>query len=59
MPEPITQPTPLVCANCLRAAREGDGQGWKADLAGGHDDEPLELVIVCPECRAREEFGFR
>ena len=56
MREPITPPAPLVRAECQRADRQGDGRGWKADLAGGHDDEELEVVILCPACRERE-FG--
>jgi hypothetical protein len=35
MPEPITPPAPLVCAECHRADRQGDGRGWRADRAGG------------------------
>ncbi|HEU5211342.1 MAG TPA: hypothetical protein VFU10_01080 [Gaiellaceae bacterium] len=50
-------PTRLVCAECLRADRDGDGRGWKADWAGGHDHQPLELVILCPTCWTAEFSG--
>ena len=46
--------SPFVCVECHRADRQGDGRGWKADLAGGHDDQQLELAVLCPECSARE-----
>lgn len=46
MHERVTPIKPLVCAQCLRADRDGHGRGWKADLAGGHDGEELELVIL-------------
>jgi hypothetical protein len=39
-----TQPAALVCAECHRADRDGDGRGWKADWAGGQDGEGPELV---------------
>ena len=58
MRDPITQPTRLVCAECLRADRLGDGRGWKADLAGGHDDQELEVIVIGPECW-EPEFGDR
>ena len=54
MPESITLPTPLVCDECHRADRDGDGRGWRADWAGGHDNEPVELVVLCPACWAFE-----
>ena len=53
MRDRVTPITPLVCDECLHADRDGDGRGWKADLAGGHDDEELELVILCPACSCR------
>lgn len=43
---PQALPTPLVCAECLRVDRDGDGRGWRADWVGGHDDEPIELVVL-------------
>jgi hypothetical protein len=27
VPDPITQPTALVCDQCVRADRQGDGRG--------------------------------
>jgi hypothetical protein len=47
MPEPLTQPTPLVCSNCIKVDRDGLGLGWRADWAHDREEEP-ELVIVCP-----------
>jgi hypothetical protein len=37
-----------------RSSHHGHGHGWRADWAGGHDGEPLELVVVCPACWERE-----
>ena len=58
MDEPTTRPaTPPVCArNPFAPDRRGDGRGWKADWAGGHDDQPLQLVVLCPTCWEME-FG--
>lgn len=41
------------CAECGEPAT-GPATGWKAYLAGGCEDEPLELVVFCPECASRE-----
>ena len=37
-------PAPLVCGQCCRADREGDGRGWRADWAG-EDDDGLERAL--------------
>jgi hypothetical protein len=37
---------PLVCIECLRADREGDGHGWRADWVEGDEPETLELAEV-------------
>jgi hypothetical protein len=41
------------CIECGELAW-GPPIGWKAYLAGGFEDEPLEVVIFCPECAFRE-----
>jgi hypothetical protein len=58
MPDPLTSPRQLVCAECGRVDRDGEGRGWRADLAGGYDGEELEVVVVCPSCWERQ-FGER
>ena len=41
------------CADCGELA-PGPATGWKAYLAGGFEDDPLEIVVFCPECAHRE-----
>ncbi len=56
MRKPTTEPNRLVCAQCLRVDRDGDDCGWRADWAGGHDGEQLELGVLCSTCW-EIEFG--
>jgi hypothetical protein len=56
MPEPIAEP--LVCKECGTTA-SGNAEGWKAEIADDlRDDDPPEVVILCPRCWERE-FGAR
>jgi DNA-directed RNA polymerase subunit RPC12/RpoP len=41
------------CVECGEVA-SGPATGWKAYLAGGFEDDPLEVVVFCPECAFRE-----
>lgn len=41
------------CIECDTRA-VGPAAGWKAYLSGGYDDEPVEVVVYCPECAIRE-----
>jgi hypothetical protein len=47
---------PLQCAECGKVA-VAEAEGWKAEIADDpRDDDAPEVVILCPECWARE-FG--
>jgi len=41
------------CIECGELA-SSPATGWKAYLAGGFEDDPLEVVVFCPECAFRE-----
>jgi len=41
------------CIECGELA-SGPTNGWKAYLAGGFEDEPVEVVVYCPACAFRE-----
>ena len=43
------------CSECGELAT-GAATGWEAYFTGGFEDEPVEIVVFCPECSARE-FG--
>jgi hypothetical protein len=47
----------LTCAECGRQQTEGE-RGWRAYLTvdDADDPEPVEAVVLCPGCAARE-FG--
>jgi hypothetical protein len=46
----------LVCIECDTVAPE-PAEGWKAEIGDDlRDDDPPEVVILCPECWDRE-FG--
>ena len=53
--EPTTRPAQgdVRCVECDVAAT-GTADGWKAYVGGGFDDEPIEVIIYCPACAARE-----
>jgi hypothetical protein len=44
----------LVWEECGRVSRE-DERGWTAHLTAD-EDEPVEVVVYCPQCDERE-FG--
>jgi hypothetical protein len=48
---------PLRCVECGRE-QDDDGRGWRAYLTvdDADDEEPVETVVLCPDCAARE-FG--
>jgi hypothetical protein len=57
MREPITDPKPLVCAECLHADCQGDGRCWPAYVVGSGGDgfgEPEGVLVYCPACSERE-----
>jgi hypothetical protein len=57
MPEwPAIYTNRLQCVECDRISREGE-RGSTAHLTAD-EDEPVEVVIYCPECEERE-FGGR
>jgi hypothetical protein len=43
------------CIEC-DAVAGASAEPWKAYVAGGRDGEPLEVLVYCPACAARE-FG--
>jgi hypothetical protein len=46
----------LVCIECDTVAPE-PAEGWKAEIGDDlRDDDPPEVLILCPECWDRE-FG--
>jgi hypothetical protein len=45
----------LVCVECGRETT-GPEKGWQAVLAGGVDEDELEVAVYCPAC-AEREFG--
>jgi len=44
------------CVECDLVAT-GTAEGWKAYVGGGFEDEPIEVIIYCPACAARECDG--
>jgi hypothetical protein len=44
----------LQCVECGRVSRDGE-RGWTALLTVDEDD-PVDVVVYCPECNQRE-FG--
>ena len=56
--EPRGESAVLRCEECGRDAvgRDENAHGWRTVLAGGVEDEPKEVVVLCPEC-AEREFG--
>ena len=44
----------LVCVECGNVTAHGIG--WRGYLTAD-DEEPVEVVILCPECAAREFDG--
>jgi hypothetical protein len=55
-PETLVRPVAaeVRCIECDRPA-VAPVDGWKAYL-GSYDDEPVEVLVYCPECALRE-FG--
>jgi len=45
----------LVCVEC-GAATDRSERGWRAWLTAEENDEPAEVVVLCPGCSQRE-FG--
>jgi hypothetical protein len=46
----------VICRECGALAAEG-AEGWKAEIGDDlRDDDPPEVVILCPDCWKRE-FG--
>jgi hypothetical protein len=45
---------PLVCVECGRAQTDGE-RGWRSYVTVD-EDEPVEAIILCPDC-AEREFG--
>ena len=45
----------LVCAECVKVSDER-ADGWRAYVAGGEDQEPVEVVVLCPGCVEREQL---
>jgi hypothetical protein len=45
----------LTCAECGRQQTAGE-RGWRAYLTvdDADDPEPVETVVLCPDCAARE-----
>jgi hypothetical protein len=41
------------CVECGEAA-VGPALAWKVFLTGGYENEPVEVVVFCPECALRE-----
>ena len=41
------------CIECGELV-SGPATGWKAYLSGGFEDEPVEVIVFCPECAFRE-----
>lgn len=41
------------CTECGELA-SGLATGWRAYLAGGFDDDPVEVIVFCPACVVRE-----
>lgn len=41
------------CIECGERA-SGPATNWKAYLFGGFEDEPVEVIVFCPECAFRE-----
>lgn len=54
----MTRQTPVEvrCVECDIVAT-GTAEGWKAYVGGGFEDEPIEVIIYCPACAARECDG--
>jgi hypothetical protein len=42
----------LQCVECGRDSRENE-RGWTAHLTVD-EDEPVEVVVYCPDCHERE-----
>lgn len=49
----IENPAPIRCIECDTLA-SGTADGWEAYVSGGFDREPLEVIIYCSACAARE-----
>lgn len=45
----------LHCLEC-QAESSGKAEGWKAYVGGGYEGDPIEVLVYCPVCAARE-FG--
>ena len=41
------------CVECGEAA-VGPAIDWGVYLSGGYENEPVEVVVFCPECALRE-----
>jgi hypothetical protein len=50
---PLRDRGAVRCAEC-GAVAHGIPVGWQAYLAGGYEDEPIEIVTYCPVCAERE-----
>ena len=47
----------LTCLEC-GAVSDEHARGWRAYVAGGHEDDgPVEVGIFCPACSRREFEG--
>jgi hypothetical protein len=49
----VPAPGQVRCVEC-DAPAVGPATGWQAFLCGGFEDNPVEVVIYCPACAARE-----
>ena len=54
--EHFTSISELARLTCLECGTRSDEQarGWRAYIGGGHDDDPVEVGVYCPDCAARE-----
>jgi hypothetical protein len=43
----------VCCIECGELA-SGPATDWKTYLSGGFEDEPVEVIVFCPECALRE-----
>jgi hypothetical protein len=52
-PAEVTTGSTIRCVECETEA-DGTAEGWRAYLCGGFEGEPLEVLVYCPACDARE-----
>jgi DNA-directed RNA polymerase subunit RPC12/RpoP len=53
-PHPVEAERYIACQECGAVTK--DGKGWRAYLTVEDEDdlEPVEVVVLCPTCAARE-----